>query len=549
MLKKIQSDVFKTFEDEIRPPIEFHKGLNAVVALSPDSKYVGKSTFLMIIDFVFGGDDYIRKLKKFRNRVPHHKICFEFEFYGQSFFFYRATDDYQKVIACNENFEPKDHGELTIDQYCDFLSRKYGLISEGLSFRDAAGRFIRVDGRGTMNEEKPFRSYGRESDAQSIVSMLKLYDRYEKVKHQEMISEEAEGKDTAFKAAIKYGFIPCARNSLEYNDNVEQIAALQKQAEDLVEKSANGLFDQYSMLGEKQHQLQSKLTSFQRQKIRLQGKLDLIKQTRSDNRKSFQRDFDELQYFFPNVHTERLEGVESFHKTMTRILDADLKESAEDIEAMIEIVTGEINRLQDEFIQEMRVPNTQMALLDEYSSLKTNLQKLVDANTAYENEKQLHKNAKDEKLALDNLIVGEMADIDEMLNRRMDELNSVIYADGRESPIIEVESPRTYNFNTFSHGDIGSQYRGLILFDLAVLQTSKLPFLIHDSSFFSSLDDGAVERLLEYYDKTDKQIFIAFDKETTDTAGQVLKRAEILQLSHWNEELYGECWVPPQLFQ
>ena len=31
MLKKIQCDEFKTFDGAIRPPIEFHKGLNAVI--------------------------------------------------------------------------------------------------------------------------------------------------------------------------------------------------------------------------------------------------------------------------------------------------------------------------------------------------------------------------------------------------------------------------------------------------------------------------------------------------------------------------------------
>lgn len=31
MLKRIQCDEFKTFEGAVRPPIEFHKGLNAVI--------------------------------------------------------------------------------------------------------------------------------------------------------------------------------------------------------------------------------------------------------------------------------------------------------------------------------------------------------------------------------------------------------------------------------------------------------------------------------------------------------------------------------------
>ena len=51
MLKRIQCDEFKTFDGAVRPPIEFHKGLNAVIGNESGTNSVGKSTFLMIPDF------------------------------------------------------------------------------------------------------------------------------------------------------------------------------------------------------------------------------------------------------------------------------------------------------------------------------------------------------------------------------------------------------------------------------------------------------------------------------------------------------------------
>lgn len=75
MLKRIQCDEFKTFEGAVRPPIEFHKGLNAVIGNESGTNSVGKSTFLMILDFVFGGDDYIRKSKEVHKNILPHQIC------------------------------------------------------------------------------------------------------------------------------------------------------------------------------------------------------------------------------------------------------------------------------------------------------------------------------------------------------------------------------------------------------------------------------------------------------------------------------------------
>ena len=58
MLMEIRCDDFKE-NDNVRKPITFYKGLNVVLGNESGTNSVGKSTFLMILDFVFGGDDYI----------------------------------------------------------------------------------------------------------------------------------------------------------------------------------------------------------------------------------------------------------------------------------------------------------------------------------------------------------------------------------------------------------------------------------------------------------------------------------------------------------
>ncbi|WP_054753483.1 hypothetical protein [Piscibacillus salipiscarius] len=52
MLTKIKS---KIFQEEA---IEFQKGLNVVLGDNKGSNSIGKSTLLMIVDFVFGGNTY-----------------------------------------------------------------------------------------------------------------------------------------------------------------------------------------------------------------------------------------------------------------------------------------------------------------------------------------------------------------------------------------------------------------------------------------------------------------------------------------------------------
>ena len=542
MLKRIQCDEFKTFSGAIRLPIEFHKGLNAVIGNESGTNSVGKSTFLMILDFVFGGDDYIRKSKEVHKNILPHQIRFEFEFEGQSFYFYRTTDDYRAVFRCNREYKPLEDGEMTVAQYCDFLAGKYGLVSDGLTFRGAVSRFIRVDRRETMKEDKPFRSSERETDAAAILGMLKLYGRYGEVEQQEKVAAEAEDREDTFRAAQKYEYIPHVKNKTEYKRNKERIITLQAIAENLAAKSSDGLLDLDSMQAEKLRELRAKLSSFRRQRTRLQGQLDVIKQSQADSKKTFQRDYDELLYFFPEVEAKRLEEVENFHRNLTRILGGEIKDSVVDIEAMIEIVATEIKRLEEETIRIKKMPNVAMAILDEYAAIKKELQLLIDANEAYDNRERLHTIAQDEKKKLDDLIVTEMAGIDLKLDGIMEEMNSTMYEDAMKAPIINVESATSYSFYTPDDGGTGMRYKGLILFDLAVLQSSNLPFLVHDSVLLLQIENDVVERILDYYSKSEKQIFIAFDKTATEKAMEILKKAEVLHLTRGGNELFGRAW-------
>lgn len=66
MLCEIICDYFK------QPRIQFYPGLNTVLGDGSGSNSIGKSTFLMIIDFVFGGNDYVNKSTDVQRNIGKH---------------------------------------------------------------------------------------------------------------------------------------------------------------------------------------------------------------------------------------------------------------------------------------------------------------------------------------------------------------------------------------------------------------------------------------------------------------------------------------------
>ena len=178
MLIEVQCDKFIK-NGQVREPIRFHAGLNAVLGDDNGSNSIGKSTFLMILDFVFGGSDYVKKCTDVQENVKSHTINFAFEFDGQKYYFSRNTTDYNKVVPCDAEYKPlEDHAPITVQQYWEFLCEHYGLTAEGITWRSAVGRFIRVYKRDTLDEERPLRSSKDEKTADTIKNYMRLFDRY-----------------------------------------------------------------------------------------------------------------------------------------------------------------------------------------------------------------------------------------------------------------------------------------------------------------------------------------------------------------------------------
>ena len=117
MLTEIRSKKFVS-NGQPREPIEFHPGLNVVLGDDNGSNSIGKSTFLMIIDFVFGGKDYIKKSKDVQENIGEHNICFAFDFEGEKYYFSRNTVHYMQVQKCDEKYQPLANTEpLSLDAF------------------------------------------------------------------------------------------------------------------------------------------------------------------------------------------------------------------------------------------------------------------------------------------------------------------------------------------------------------------------------------------------------------------------------------------------
>ena len=143
MLKEIFCSKFK------QPKIVFHKGLNVILGDDNGSNSIGKSTMLLIIDYVFGGDTYAKS--DVIDHIGQHEICFCFEFGEVNSYYKRKTAQSKTVFVTDAHYE--NEKELSLDDYRKILLQFYNIHDENVSFRNIVGLYSRIYGKDNCNEK------------------------------------------------------------------------------------------------------------------------------------------------------------------------------------------------------------------------------------------------------------------------------------------------------------------------------------------------------------------------------------------------------------
>ena len=81
MLIELYCDKYQNDGQE-RGAISFHEGLNVVLGDRRAKNSIGKTTFLLAIDFALGGDQYANGSDGMLEEVGDHDVCFTFLFDG-----------------------------------------------------------------------------------------------------------------------------------------------------------------------------------------------------------------------------------------------------------------------------------------------------------------------------------------------------------------------------------------------------------------------------------------------------------------------------------
>ena len=526
-------------EEFYQKKIEFSNGLNVVLGTNDGDNSIGKSTFMLIIDFVFGGNTYSDSTDILYN-VGSHNIYFKFEFHKQEYFFSRSNTDRNVVWKCDSNYVKRE--SISNEAYCKWLSEQYDINLNNLTFRDAVGRYIRAYGKSNCDEKHPLHVIQTEASSEAVIALLKLFDCYKIIAELEDKANRSKEALTTFNKAQSFNYI-AKIGKRAYINNLKEIERLENEIEELSIELECGLLDVDSTASEEAVQIKKQLSRSKRLRSGVKSKLVTLDENSNYNFSKTTDTFVELEKFFPGVNIKNINEVEEFHQKVASIFKKEIREEKNILNKQLEDYNALISELENKLKELVQNPNLSKMILNKHANSLKLIEMMKRENEIHTKKEELKKTKENDAYSLQNIKSTQLAIIEEAINTEMEEINSLLYTEKFNAPIIHFKNS-SYSFSTPNDTGTGIAYKGLVVFDLAIMHLTKLPILVHDSILLKQISDNAIENIINQYLACKKQVVIALDKQDSysEKTTAMLEEYAILMLSPNGQELFGRSW-------
>lgn len=541
MLDEIRCDKF--IDQGIpRSPIRFKPGLNAVLGAERANNSIGKTTFLLIVDFCFGGSSYATVNPDIEENVGNHTIEFAHRFSGKTHYFSRSFRDNKRVCICSHDYKPVK--TITLKEFNAWLLEQCDLPSEDASFRDLFHGFARIYGLKNYDEKFPLKANEGDTAEKGILRLLKLYGFYPEISTLEKNLAKADDEKKAFRAAMRHQLVMPTTNKSIYRQNTEKISILHRRKSELAKKSQDNLIELEPLVAERVASLKKSLANLRRRKTKLARTLESIDDERSFGSYKQGKNFEDFKRLFPEASIRPIEEIEGFHRKLSSLLEKERKESASVALLQINALEEQISELERQIRKAGTASNVSTAVLDAYAALDREIAQLENANNLYDKKTALEKRVKECRDSLNDRKSLLLKTMQTQINTALAVSNSEVCGAEKTAPSLNIEDSKKYTFRISNDYGTGSLTRAMFLLDFTVLNQTNLPAIIHDSHLIKQVEDDSVVSLLEMYDKTEKQVFIAIDKGhsySIEGMPGILEKSIVLRLDQ-HHELFGRAW-------
>ena len=394
MLKQIRCD---KFIDEYKT-IDFTGGLNTVLGSTGGNNAIGKSTFLQIIDYAFGGEEYSRSFERdIKDHVGDHTIFFSFEFPGQQpLYFYRKASNPNKVFKCDQVGHLIE--KMDLDEYRKTLFEEYSIGTIGLKFEEICSHFFRIYGRENTLEQYPLQVNPRETHEKAVDFLMLLFGGSAILAQLKLMEDQL-----GIKASLLWTRQRQPVNMKKYEENEVAINSLKVRLEELMhdnEEAQMSFFGFDDKSRKKVDAAQRELSILLSRRDYLQSQVRMLSENVLSDNQDHKDDYKALLQYFPNVNMRAFSEVSKFHKQIREILNSELQQEISRITPIIIRCEKDIEHLKKK-VKETGIAQTMSSqIIAQCVQISKSIDRLQEKNDEIINQKEQQeaKNLAERKL-------------------------------------------------------------------------------------------------------------------------------------------------------
>jgi len=533
MLAEIHCEKFR------EKTITFKRGLNVVLGDDAATNSIGKSSLLMVLDFVLGGDSILTHNTDIVDELGHHDYYFKLIFKEKPYYFRRGTHNPELIYSCDSNYNERH--PITIEDYRTFLKKSYSLEKIDLTFRSTVSLFSRIWGKENLDVKQPLQSFTKQKPTESIDGLLKLYEKFESIKTLSIRVKSLKEEKTTIGKAFKQRLIPKSTKT-KYKENILKKSEIDDEIQDIKQNLAKYAVNIKELVNRKVSELKNRKDRLLKDQVNISSRLERTRDDLTQNRHIKSKSFSTLIQFFPEADSQRISEVEEFHSSITKILKSELKQSEKDLSDALDEINDTIKEIDTEMAKTLSSVENPSSIVDRVHELAKTHTKVSTEIQYFEKEDQISYDLKEAQSDLTNEKRRILKFVQDIINDKTRKLVDKVYSEERRSPTLEL-SPNSYTFRAIEDTGTGKAYSNLVILDLAIFETTALPLVIHDSVLFKNIENEAVARLISLYMQFEKQSFIAIDevKKYGKEAEKTLLNNKVIQLSN-DRVLFDRDW-------
>ncbi|WP_175681487.1 DUF2326 domain-containing protein [Burkholderia cenocepacia] len=518
----------------------FHPGLNVVLGDKNATNSIGKSTMLMVVDFVFGGDSFLELNKDAIDALEHHDYEFCFCFDKVNFYFRRQTINPRIVFRCDEKYNAIE--QIDIKDYSAWLKGCYLGQRDDVTFRQMVGLFSRVWPKPNVtNVRHPLHVIPTQSSSECVGNLIKFFGRYGEIASAQTAAAKKESEKKALDNAFKYLIVEKINKS-KHAQNVIDLDEIRVEVESIKADIAKFALNIREVIDKDLLELKKSKDSLLERRFSLRASLQRTERNLKESKFIQSKQFDSLREFFPDVNGDRIAEIELFHSSLAGVLKEEFKETAENLKTQLASLDETISEIDRKITDRLKNHDNPIALIERVSLLSEKWNKLRRENEYFEKQENLRSQLEDLKSTLSDLKISVLDGIRNEINKEIEGVVGRVYGEGAKSPVLNV-TENNYSYQIVDDTGTGKAYSNLVIFDLSIFGLTDLPILIHDSPLFKNVENSAVAKLVDEYCRFDRQSFIALDEveKYGSGAAATLRRLSVLNLDSSNT-LYLKNW-------